>query len=142
MNTSCLCSHLPTHSVTAHPMVTIRISDRQRLIQPYVHNYAWLLFAALALYSAHLASGEDAAGERLGPQEHSSASTLRSQCLQLAGDCLMQAHQGKGTVLPWGLVSPTAHAGGRQRFRFRAAWPASCSRRSPACESCQLPACV
>ncbi|XP_044939088.1 zinc finger ZZ-type and EF-hand domain-containing protein 1 isoform X1 [Mustela putorius furo] len=88
--------HLPTHSVTAHPMVTIRISDRQRLIQPYVHNYAWLLFAALALYSAHLASGEDAAGERLGPREHSSASALRSQCLQLAGDCLMQAHQGKG----------------------------------------------
>uniref|UniRef100_A0A452QCF9 Zinc finger ZZ-type and EF-hand domain containing 1 n=1 Tax=Ursus americanus TaxID=9643 RepID=A0A452QCF9_URSAM len=88
--------HLPTHSVTAHPMVTIRISDRQRLIQPYIHNYAWLLFAALALYSAHLASAEDVDGEKLDPRDRSSASALRSQCMQLVGDCLMQAHQGKG----------------------------------------------
>ncbi|XP_023579101.1 zinc finger ZZ-type and EF-hand domain-containing protein 1 isoform X2 [Octodon degus] len=88
--------HLPTHSITAHPMVTIRISDRQRLIQPYIHNYSWLLFAALALYSAHLASTEDVDGEKLDPQAHSHATTLRSQCMQLAGDCLMKAHQGKG----------------------------------------------
>ncbi|KAF6098372.1 zinc finger ZZ-type and EF-hand domain containing 1 [Phyllostomus discolor] len=88
--------HLPTHSITAHPMVTIRISDRQRLIQPYIHNYAWLLFAALALYSAHLASSEEVDGEKLDPQAHSSAITLRSQCMQLVGDCLMKAHQGKG----------------------------------------------
>ncbi|MBZ3877138.1 Zinc finger ZZ-type and EF-hand domain-containing protein 1 [Sciurus carolinensis] len=88
--------HLPTHSITAHPMVTIRISDRQRLIQPYIHNYSWLLFAALALYSAHLASTEDVDGERLDPQAHSNAIILRSQCMQLVGDCLMKAHQGKG----------------------------------------------
>ena len=77
-------------------MVTIRISDRQRLIQPYIHNYSWLLFAALALYSAHLASAEDVDGEKLDPQVRSSAATLQSRCLQLVGDCLMQAHQGKG----------------------------------------------
>ncbi|XP_059989649.1 zinc finger ZZ-type and EF-hand domain-containing protein 1 isoform X5 [Lagenorhynchus albirostris] len=88
--------HLPTHSITAHPMVTIRISDRQRLIQPYIHNYSWLLFAALALYSTHLASAEDVDGEKLDPQARSSAATLRSQCMQLVGDCLMKAHQGKG----------------------------------------------
>ncbi|XP_006863340.1 PREDICTED: zinc finger ZZ-type and EF-hand domain-containing protein 1 [Chrysochloris asiatica] len=88
--------HLPTHSITAHPMVTIRISDRQTLIQPYIHNYSWLLFAALALYSAHLASAEDVDGEKLGSQAHNSATILRSQCVQLVGDCLMKAHQGKG----------------------------------------------
>ncbi|XP_006899819.1 PREDICTED: zinc finger ZZ-type and EF-hand domain-containing protein 1 [Elephantulus edwardii] len=105
--------HLPTHSITAHPMVTIRISDRQRLIQPYIHNYSWLLFAALALYSAHLASTEDVDGEKLDPQAHSSAITLRSQCTQLIGDCLMKAHQGKGLkalallgVLPDGESTP------------------------------------
>uniref|UniRef100_A0A8C6RQT6 Zinc finger, ZZ-type with EF hand domain 1 n=1 Tax=Nannospalax galili TaxID=1026970 RepID=A0A8C6RQT6_NANGA len=88
--------HLPTHSITAHPMVTIRISDRQRLIQPYIHNYSWLLFAALALYSAHLTSTEDMDGEQLDPEARSNAATLRSQCMQLVGDCLMKAHQGKG----------------------------------------------
>ncbi|XP_075417283.1 zinc finger ZZ-type and EF-hand domain-containing protein 1 isoform X2 [Tenrec ecaudatus] len=105
--------HLPTHSVTAHPMVTIRISDRQRLIQPYIHNYSWLLFAALALYSAHLAGAEDVDGEKLDPHARSSATTLRSQCMQLVGDCLMKAHQGKGLkalallgILPDGESSP------------------------------------
>ncbi|XP_029401481.1 zinc finger ZZ-type and EF-hand domain-containing protein 1 isoform X1 [Mus pahari] len=88
--------HLPTHSITAHPMVTIRISDRQRLIQPYIHNYSWLLFAALALYSAHLTSTEQVDGEQLDPQARTNAATLRSQCMQLVGDCLMKAHQGKG----------------------------------------------
>lgn len=88
--------HLPTHSITAHPMVTIRISDRQRLIQPYIHNYSWLLFAALALYSAHLTSTEHVDGEQLDPQARGNAATLRSQCMQLVGDCLMKAHQGKG----------------------------------------------
>ncbi|KAK7804179.1 hypothetical protein U0070_022487 [Myodes glareolus] len=88
--------HLPTHSITAHPMVTIRISDRQRLIQPYIHNYSWLLFAALALYSAHLTSTEHVDGEQLDPRARSNAATLRSQCMQLVGDCLMKAHQGKG----------------------------------------------
>ncbi|XP_027980618.1 zinc finger ZZ-type and EF-hand domain-containing protein 1 isoform X2 [Eumetopias jubatus] len=109
--------HLPTHSVTAHPMVTIRISDRQRLIQPYIHNYAWLLFAALALYSAHLASAEEVEGEKLGPQDRGSASALRSQCMQLVGDCLMKAHQGKGLkalallgILPDGESGPDSRA--------------------------------
>ncbi|XP_038392311.1 zinc finger ZZ-type and EF-hand domain-containing protein 1 isoform X1 [Canis lupus familiaris] len=109
--------HLPTHGVTAHPMVTIRISDRQRLIQPYIHNYAWLLFAALALYSAHLASAEDVDGEKLNPQDRGSASLLRSQCMQLVGDCLMKAHQGKGLkalallgILPDGEPSPESRA--------------------------------
>ncbi|XP_077021704.1 zinc finger ZZ-type and EF-hand domain-containing protein 1 isoform X7 [Tamandua tetradactyla] len=105
--------HLPTHSITAHPMVTIRISDRQRLIQPYIHNYSWLLFAALALYSAHLASAEDVDGEKLDPQARSSANILRGQCVQLVGACLMKAHQGKGLkalallgVLPDGGSTP------------------------------------
>ncbi|XP_013007495.2 zinc finger ZZ-type and EF-hand domain-containing protein 1 [Cavia porcellus] len=109
--------HLPTHSITAHPMVTIRISDRQRLIQPYIHNYSWLLFAALALYSAHLASAEDIDGEKLDPQARSHATTLRSQCMQLAGDCLMKAHQGKGLkalallgILPDGDSTPEMQA--------------------------------
>jgi hypothetical protein len=82
-------------------MVTIRISDRQRLIQPYIHNYSWLLFAALALYSAHVASTDDIDGEKVNPQARSSAATLRSQCMQLVGDCLMKAHQGKGDCSFW-----------------------------------------
>ncbi|XP_062031240.1 zinc finger ZZ-type and EF-hand domain-containing protein 1 isoform X1 [Lepus europaeus] len=109
--------HLPTHSITAYPMVTIRISDRQRLIQPYIHNYSWLLFAALALYSAHLASTEDVDGEKLAPEAHSSAATLRSQCMKLVGDCLMKAHQGKGLkalallgILPDGNSAPEHQA--------------------------------
>lgn len=98
--------HLPTHSITAHPMVTMRISDSQRLIQPYVHNYAWLLFSALALYSTHLANTEEVDGEKLDSQTRCSAATLRSQCMQLVGDCLMKAHQGKGlkALAPLGLL--------------------------------------
>lgn len=114
---SCLCSHLPTHSITAHPMVTIRISDRQRLIQPYIHNYAWLLFAALALYSAHLASAEDVDGEKLDPQARSSATTLRSQCMQLVGDCLMKAHQGKGNCSSCTETKPTPSCSGMKSPR-------------------------
>uniref|UniRef100_A0A803Y0W4 Zinc finger ZZ-type and EF-hand domain containing 1 n=1 Tax=Meleagris gallopavo TaxID=9103 RepID=A0A803Y0W4_MELGA len=89
-------SHLPTHSITVYPMVTIRISDRQRLIQPYVHNYSWLLFAALTLYSADLANGEEVEGEKLDSQILSHARVLQHQCIQLIGDCLMKAQQGKG----------------------------------------------
>lgn len=94
-------------------MVTIRISDRQRLIQPYIHNYAWLLFAALALYSTHLASAEDVGGERPDARARSSAAALRSQCMQLVGDCLMNAHQGKGDCRPCTETSqlPAASAG-------------------------------
>ncbi|RLV95848.1 hypothetical protein DV515_00012783 [Chloebia gouldiae] len=89
-------SHLPTHSITVYPMVTIRISDRQRLIQPYLHNYSWLLFAALTLYSADLANGEEVEGEKLDPQVLSHARVLQHQCIQLIGDCLMKAQHGKG----------------------------------------------
>uniref|UniRef100_A0A8C4UPT9 Zinc finger ZZ-type and EF-hand domain containing 1 n=1 Tax=Falco tinnunculus TaxID=100819 RepID=A0A8C4UPT9_FALTI len=89
-------SHLPTHSITVYPMVTIRISDRQRLIQPYVHNYSWLLFAALTLYSADLANGEEVEGEKLDSQVLSHARILQQQCIQLIGDCLMKAQHGKG----------------------------------------------
>ncbi|XP_032934073.2 zinc finger ZZ-type and EF-hand domain-containing protein 1 isoform X2 [Catharus ustulatus] len=89
-------SHLPTHSMTVYPMVTIRISDRQRLIQPYVHNYSWLLFAALTLYSADLANGEEVEGEKLDPQVLSHARVLQHQCIQLIGECLMRAQHGKG----------------------------------------------
>ncbi|XP_042685889.1 zinc finger ZZ-type and EF-hand domain-containing protein 1 isoform X1 [Centrocercus urophasianus] len=89
-------SHLPTHSITVYPMVTIRISDRQRLIQPYVHNYSWLLFAALTLYSADLANGEQVEGEKIDSQVLSHARVLQHQCIQLIGDCLMKAQQGKG----------------------------------------------
>ncbi|XP_044849894.1 zinc finger ZZ-type and EF-hand domain-containing protein 1 isoform X1 [Mauremys mutica] len=88
-------SHLPTHSITIYPMVTIRISDRQRLIQPYIHNYSWLLFAALTLYCADLAS-EDEVGEKLDSQILSHARVLQHQCIQLIGDCLMKAQHGKG----------------------------------------------
>ncbi|XP_057266715.1 zinc finger ZZ-type and EF-hand domain-containing protein 1 isoform X2 [Pezoporus wallicus] len=89
-------SHLPTHSITVYPMVTIRISDRQRLIQPYIHNYSWLLFAALTLYSADLANGGEVEGEKLDPQVLSHARVVQHQCIQLIGDCLMKAQHGKG----------------------------------------------
>ncbi|XP_033027640.1 zinc finger ZZ-type and EF-hand domain-containing protein 1 isoform X1 [Lacerta agilis] len=90
-------SHLPTHSVTAHPMMTIRISDRHRLIQPYLHNYSWLLFSALALYSADLSSGKQGDGEEeLDPQVVAHARTLQQECIQLIGDCLVKVQHGKG----------------------------------------------
>uniref|UniRef100_A0A8C8RK97 Zinc finger ZZ-type and EF-hand domain containing 1 n=1 Tax=Pelusios castaneus TaxID=367368 RepID=A0A8C8RK97_9SAUR len=88
-------SHLPTHSITIYPMVTIRISDRQRLIQPYIHNYSWLLFAALTLYCADLASGDEE-GKKLDAQVLSHAKVLQHKCIQLIGDCLMKAQHGKG----------------------------------------------
>ncbi|XP_067393968.1 zinc finger ZZ-type and EF-hand domain-containing protein 1 isoform X3 [Emydura macquarii macquarii] len=88
-------SHLPTHSITIYPMVTTRISDRQRLIQPYIHNYSWLLFAALTLYCADVASGDEG-GKILDSQVLSRARVLQHQCIQLIGDCLMKAQHGKG----------------------------------------------
>lgn len=86
--------------MTVYPMVTIRISDRQRLIQPYIHNYSWLLFAALTLYSADLANGEEVEGEKLDPQVLSHARVLQHQCIQLIGECLMRAQHGKGESAP------------------------------------------
>lgn len=97
---SFFCSHLPSHSITVYPMVTIRTSDRQRLIQPYIHNYSWLLFAALMLYSADLASGGEVEGEKLGTEAQQAAVALQGQCLQLIGDCLVKAQRAKGEALP------------------------------------------
>ncbi|KAM9846213.1 zinc finger ZZ-type and EF-hand domain-containing protein 1 [Aulostomus maculatus] len=89
-------SHLPTHRITVYPMVTIRISDRHRLIQPYVHNYSWLLFAALALYTSELSSEKQMEGESLDSSTLSQASTLQTCCSQLITDCLLKGQTGKG----------------------------------------------
>uniref|UniRef100_A0A8C6XXY4 Zinc finger ZZ-type and EF-hand domain containing 1 n=1 Tax=Naja naja TaxID=35670 RepID=A0A8C6XXY4_NAJNA len=89
-------SHLPIHSITVYPMVTFRISDCHRLIQPYLHNYSWLLFSALALYSADLTCGKQADGEELSPEIIAHAKILQQECIQLIGDCLMKVQHGKG----------------------------------------------
>ncbi|KAK5859119.1 hypothetical protein PBY51_003209 [Eleginops maclovinus] len=89
-------SHLPTHRITVYPMVTIRISDRHRLIQPYIHNYSWLLFAALALYTSELSSQKQMEGESLDSNTLSKASSLQTHCSQLITDCLLKGQTGKG----------------------------------------------
>ncbi|XP_037604107.1 zinc finger ZZ-type and EF-hand domain-containing protein 1 isoform X4 [Sebastes umbrosus] len=89
-------SHLPTHRITVYPMVTIRISDRHRLIQPYIHNYSWLLFAALALYTSELSSQKRMEGESLECSTLSQASALQTHCSQLITDCLLKGQTGKG----------------------------------------------
>ncbi|KAG7515736.1 zinc finger ZZ-type and EF-hand domain-containing protein 1 [Solea senegalensis] len=89
-------SHLPTHRITVYPMVTIRISDRHRLIQPYIHNYSWLLFAALALYTSELSSERQMEGEMLDSSTLSEASALQTRCSQLITDCLLKGQTGKG----------------------------------------------
>lgn len=89
-------SHLPTHRITVCPMVTIRISDRHRLIQPYIHNYSWLLFAALALYTSDLSSERQQEGEPLGPDTLTQASALQTRCSQLITECLLKGQTGKG----------------------------------------------
>ncbi|KAM9441391.1 zinc finger ZZ-type and EF-hand domain-containing protein 1 isoform 2-T2 [Clarias gariepinus] len=83
-------SHLPTHRITVYPMVTIRISDRHRLIQPYIHNYSWLLFASLALFTSELTS------ESTDTEAHGHATALQSRCSQLITECLMKGQTGKG----------------------------------------------
>ncbi|XP_035999307.1 zinc finger ZZ-type and EF-hand domain-containing protein 1 isoform X3 [Fundulus heteroclitus] len=88
-------SHLPTHRITVFPMVTIRVSDRHRLIQPYIHNYSWLLFAALALYTSELSSERHAEGECLDSKTLELASVLQAQCSQLITDCLLKGQTGK-----------------------------------------------
>ncbi|KAM4546819.1 zinc finger ZZ-type and EF-hand domain-containing protein 1 [Fundulus diaphanus] len=88
-------SHLPTHRITVFPMVTIRVSDRHRLIQPYIHNYSWLLFAALALYTSELSSERHAEGECLDSNTLQLASVLQAQCSQLITDCLLKGQTGK-----------------------------------------------
>ncbi|XP_015252043.1 PREDICTED: zinc finger ZZ-type and EF-hand domain-containing protein 1-like isoform X1 [Cyprinodon variegatus] len=89
-------SHLPTHRITVYPMVTIRISDRHRLIQPYIHNYSWLLFSALSLYTSELSSERQVEGECLDGKALELASTLQTQCSQLITDCLLKGQTGKG----------------------------------------------
>ncbi|XP_066433062.1 zinc finger ZZ-type and EF-hand domain-containing protein 1 isoform X2 [Eleutherodactylus coqui] len=87
--------HLPSHSITIYPTVTSKISDRQRLIQPYIHNYSWLLFTALALYSSDLASEEEKEGEKLDSAVISSAQILQANCTDLVASCLMKSQKGK-----------------------------------------------
>ncbi|XP_061557820.1 zinc finger ZZ-type and EF-hand domain-containing protein 1 isoform X2 [Phycodurus eques] len=89
-------SHLPTHRITVYPMVTIRISDRHRLIQPYVHNYSWLLFAALALYTSEVISEKQVEGESLDSSTMSQASSLQTCCSKLITDCLLKGQTSKG----------------------------------------------
>lgn len=113
-----LLSHLPTHSVTAYPMVSIRLSDHQRLIQPYLHSYSWLMFSAVALYAADLASGEAVDGEMLDSQVVAHARALQQECVCLIGDCLMKVQQEKGEFgfwNPWSVggwvdLSPPFHS--------------------------------
>lgn len=93
-----LSSHLPTHRITVYPMVTIRISDRHRLIQPYIHNYSWLLFAALALYTSELSSEKQMEGEALDCNTLRQASALQTCCSQLITDCLLKGQTGKGKL--------------------------------------------
>ncbi|XP_042194365.1 zinc finger ZZ-type and EF-hand domain-containing protein 1 [Callorhinchus milii] len=88
-------SHLPGHSITVFPMVTIRISDRHRLIQPYIHNYTWLLFSALALYTAHLVTERESDEEELNPKVLSHTEVLEANCTQLITEYLLKAHRGK-----------------------------------------------
>ncbi|XP_061596133.1 zinc finger ZZ-type and EF-hand domain-containing protein 1 isoform X1 [Cololabis saira] len=89
-------SHLPTHRITVYPMVTIRLSDRHRLIQPYIHNYSWLLFAALALYTSELSSERKVEGEALESKTLEQASLLQTCCSQLITECLLKGQTGKG----------------------------------------------
>uniref|UniRef100_A0A4W3IE80 Zinc finger ZZ-type and EF-hand domain containing 1 n=1 Tax=Callorhinchus milii TaxID=7868 RepID=A0A4W3IE80_CALMI len=91
-------SHLPGHSITVFPMVTIRISDRHRLIQPYIHNYTWLLFSALALYTAHLVTERESDEEELNPKVLSHTEVLEANCTQLITEYLLKAHRGKSKL--------------------------------------------
>ncbi|XP_077361813.1 zinc finger ZZ-type and EF-hand domain-containing protein 1 [Festucalex cinctus] len=89
-------SHLPSHRITVYPMVTIRISDLHRLIQPYVHNYSWLLFAALALYTSEVISEKHVDGESLDSTTLSQAEALQTTCSKLITDCLLKGQTSKG----------------------------------------------
>ncbi|XP_031428595.1 zinc finger ZZ-type and EF-hand domain-containing protein 1, partial [Clupea harengus] len=91
-------SHLPTHRITVYPMVTIRISDRHRLIQPYIHNYSWLLFAALALFTSELTSRrrQQQEAQSLGAATLELATRLHARCSKLITECLLKGQTGKG----------------------------------------------
>lgn len=77
-------------------MVTIRISDRHRLIQPYIHNYAWLLFCALALYASELTSERELEGDGQAVGAQGGATTLQARCSELIADCLLKGQKGRG----------------------------------------------
>lgn len=77
-------------------MVTIRISDRHRLIQPYIHNYSWLLFAALALFTSELVSERAQDGEPLDDVTLGYASALQTRCSDIINECLLKGQTGKG----------------------------------------------
>ncbi|KAM9386110.1 zinc finger ZZ-type and EF-hand domain-containing protein 1 [Pholidichthys leucotaenia] len=89
-------SHLPTHRITVYPMVTIRVSDRHRLIQPYIHNYSWLLFAALALYTSGLSDEKRRNLDSVDNNILNQASALQTYCSQLITECLLKGQPGKG----------------------------------------------
>ncbi|TRY99292.1 hypothetical protein DNTS_003987 [Danionella cerebrum] len=89
-------SHLPTHRITVYPMVTIRISDRHRLIQPYIHNYSWLLFAALSLFTSELISEKVQDGDPLDDVSLGHARVLQTQCFDIIKECLLKGQTGKG----------------------------------------------
>uniref|UniRef100_A0A672L7F8 Zinc finger ZZ-type and EF-hand domain containing 1 n=1 Tax=Sinocyclocheilus grahami TaxID=75366 RepID=A0A672L7F8_SINGR len=89
-------SHLPTHRITVYPMVTIRISDRHRLIQPYIHNYSWLLFAALALFTSELVSERAQDGDPLDDVTLGYARALQTHCSDIINECLLKGQTGKG----------------------------------------------
>lgn len=91
-----LSSHLPTHRITVYPMVTIRISDRHRLIQPYIHNYSWLLFAALALFTSELVSERSQDGDPLDDVTLGYARALQNHCSDIINECLLKGQTGKG----------------------------------------------
>lgn len=80
-------------------MVTIRISDRHRLIQPYIHNYSWLLFTALTLYTSELSSQNETEGEAVEGSSMRQASALQKCCSQLITDCLLKGQTGKGNTV-------------------------------------------
>uniref|UniRef100_A0A8C2EEM2 Zinc finger, ZZ-type with EF hand domain 1 n=1 Tax=Cyprinus carpio TaxID=7962 RepID=A0A8C2EEM2_CYPCA len=88
-------SHLPTHRITVYPMVTIRISDRHRLIQPYIHNYSWLLFAALALFTSELVSERSQDGDPLDDVTLGYARALQNHCSDIINECLLKGQTGK-----------------------------------------------
>ena len=79
-------------------MVTIRISDRHRLIQPYIHNYSWLLFAGLALFTSELNSELELDGEPLDAVALGYAAALQTRCSELITECLMKGQTGKGNA--------------------------------------------
>lgn len=80
-------------------MVTIRISDRHRLIQPYIHNYSWLLFTALTLYTSDMSSQNETEGEAVEGSSMKQASALQKCCSQLITDCLLKGQTGKGNTV-------------------------------------------